>query len=320
VTEDLSDVLHNLSAKFKIAGDGLGEKVPANGIDPSTHEALNSSHATTKKALDHGSKVSDKGHKFTKDAKDLAHESAADINGVDAKTELSAGQVSAAPAVAAPAPAPAPQVAMPAMPQAMPMMPSMPTGMGSGSGGGAGGGRGASMPSFAGASGSSGGGGYGGARANEAAYSRPHGPSVFQNFDAQQMHNAKQIVNAGLNRGDVSRRDIQIALMTTMAETNIRRLANPNVPESLEYENDGEGTDHDSVGPFQQRRSWGDTADLMDPYSSADKFFDALVKIPNRDSMDMGAVAQAVQRSAVPDAYAKHEEQAGQLLDEIFTA
>ena len=306
-----------MSAKFKIAGDGLGEKVPANGIDPSTHDALNSSHATTKKALDHGSKVSDKGHKFTKDAKDQAHESAADINGVEAKTELSSGQVSAAPPVAAAAPAP--QVAMPAMPQAMPMMPSMPTGMGTGGGGGAGSGGGSSVPNFAGASGS-GGGEYGGARAHEAAYSRPHGPSVFQNFDAQQMKNAKQIVNAGLNRGDVSRRDIQIALMTTMAETNIRRLANPNVPESLEYENDGTGKDHDSTGPFQQRQSWGDTADLMDPYSSADKFFDALVKIPNRDSMDMGAVAQAVQRSAVPDAYAKHEEQAGQLLDEIFAA
>jgi hypothetical protein len=207
---------------------------------------------------------------------------------------------------------------MPTVPT-MPSMPSMPAGMGADGGGGAGsgGGRGFSMPSF---SGGSGGGDHGGAQANEAAYTRPHGPSVFQNFDAQQMHNAKQMVNAGLNRGDVSRRDIQIMLMTGMQESSLRRLANPEVPESLEFDNDGVGHDHDSVGPLQQRQSWGSTADLMDPYSSADKFFDALVKIPDRDSMDMGAVAQAVQRSAAPGAYSKHEEQAGQLLDEIFSA
>ncbi|MGB8404038.1 MAG: hypothetical protein WCE30_08245 [Mycobacterium sp.] len=317
VTEDLSDVLHNLSAKFKIAQDGLSDKTPADGIDPSTHEALNKSHATTQKALDHGSKVSDKGHKFTRDAKDQADESAADINGVQAKTELSSGQVAAQPQVVAPAPQQAPMAAMPTMPSmpAMPTMPTMPSGMGAG--GGAGGGRGFSAPNF---SGGSGGGDHGGVQASETAYTRPHGPSVFQNFDAQQMKNAKQIVNAGLNRGDVRRRDIQIALMTSMQETNIRRLANPNVPDSLECDNDGTGTDHDSTGPFQQRQTWGDTADLMDPYTSADKFFDALVKIPDRDSMDMGAVAQAVQRSAAPGAYSKHEEQAGQLLDEIFAA
>lgn len=173
------------------------------------------------------------------------------------------------------------------------------------------------MPSF---SGGSGGGEHGGAQANETAYTRPHGPSVFQDLDAQQLHNAKQIVNAGLNRGDVSRRDIQAALMAAMAESNIRRLANPEVPESLEMDNDGVGHDHDSVGPFQERQSWGDTADLMDPYTSADKWFDKCVGIPNRHNMDLGELAQAVEVSANPGAYAKHEEQAGQLLDEIFSA
>ncbi|MCV7286016.1 hypothetical protein H7J87_11810 [Mycolicibacterium wolinskyi] len=326
-TADLADVLLDLGAAFRRAVDGLTDHVRPDGIDPSTHAALGDSKAKTQEALDDGAKVSDKGRKFTKDVEEQARESAEDINGVDAKTELSSGHVpGGAPAgqLAPPAPSmtPQPQVwGMAAPSQQMPM-PAMGGGMGGGGTGMGGGGGGFSFPSFSSGTGSVGGGGSqsGSGVREAAAHTRVGGPAVFQNLDAQQVQNAKEIVNAGLRRGDVSRDDIQIALMTALTESGIRRLANPAVPESLLIENDGEGYDHDSTGPFQQRQTWGDTADLMDPASSADKFFDKLVTIPNRDQMSMGAVAQAVQVSAFPDAYAKHEKQAGQLLDAIFAS
>lgn len=324
-TTDLSDVLFDLGAAFRRAVDGLNDHIRPDGIDPSTHTALGDSHAKTHETLDRGAKVSDKGRKFTKEVEDKAHESAEAIKGVDdAKTELSSGHVPGSAPAGPPAPAmtPQPQAWGMAAPQQMPM-PAMGAGMGGGGagmGGGGGGGRGFSFPSFGGGA-SSGGGNQSGSGVREAAaYSRVGGPAVFQNLDAQQVQNAKEIVNAGLRRGDVSRDDIQIALMTALTESGIKRLANPAVPESLLIENDGEGYDHDSTGPFQQRQSWGATADLMDPAASADKFFDKLVGISNRDQMDMGAVAQAVQVSAFPDAYSKHEKQAGQLLDAIFNS
>ncbi len=326
-TADLSDVLFDLGAAFRRAVDGLNDHIRPEGIDPSTHTALGDSHAKTHETLDRGAKVSDKGRKFTKDVEDKAHESAEAIKGVDdAKTELSSGHVPGSAPAGPPAPAmtPQPQAWGMAAPQQM-AMPAMGAGMGGGGagmGGGGGGGRGFSFPSFGGGAGSGGGGGSqsGSGVREAAAYSRVGGPAVFQNLDAQQVQNAKEIVNAGLRRGDVSRDDIQIALMTALTESGIKRLANPAVPESLLIENDGEGYDHDSTGPFQQRQSWGATADLMDPAASADKFFDKLVGIPNRDQMDMGAVAQAVQVSAFPDAYSKHQKQAGQLLDAIFNS
>ncbi|SLF51651.1 Uncharacterised protein [Mycobacteroides abscessus subsp. abscessus] len=74
--------------------------------------------------------------------------------------------------------------------------------------------------------------------------------------------------------------------------------------------NDGVGKDHDSVGPFQQRQSWGATADLMNPTTSAGKFYDQLVKVNGWESMSVARAAQSVQRSAFPDAYAKYEDQA----------
>lgn len=319
VTGDLSDVLHEVGSKFRDAVDGLSGDIRPDGIDPSTHAALGYSYAATQEALDHGAKVSDKGRKLTKDVKDKAHESAENIDGVDAKTELSSGHVLDAVPAGQPAPAVAPQQPVwgaAAPQQTMPAV--MPAGMGGGSSGGLGGGRGIPFPNFFGGTRSAGSGqsGYG---ASEAAYTRAHGPSVFQNFDAQQMKNAKEIVNAGLRRG-MNRDDIQTALMTAIAESGIKRLANPAVPESLMIDNDGEGHDHDSTGPFQQRQSWGETADLMNPTTSADKFYDALLKVPNRDQMDLGAVAQAVQQSGRPGAYTKHEQQAGQLLDAIFAS
>lgn len=65
--------------------------------------------------------------------------------------------------------------------------------------------------------------------------------------------------------------------------------------------------DRDSLGLFQQRPSqgWGTPAEIMDPTYSSTKFYEALVKVPNWQTIPLTEAAQAVQESAYPDAYAK---------------
>lgn len=66
------------------------------------------------------------------------------------------------------------------------------------------------------------------------------------------------------------------------------------------------GSDHDSVGIFQQRVSiygGGDVCKPMDPITSAGYFFNALSRVSGWQSMSIGKAAQAVQRSAFPDRY-----------------
>ncbi|MDQ2956633.1 MAG: hypothetical protein M3Y42_06700 [Actinomycetota bacterium] len=116
----------------------------------------------------------------------------------------------------------------------------------------------------------------------------------------QQATNAMAVVVAGRLTG-MSNRDEAIAIMTGYTESSIRRLSNPAVAGSSSYPNDGSGTDHDSVGVFQQRPSWGPTSVLMDAAGSANLFYNRLATVANRDSQTMWADAQAVQVSAYPD-------------------
>lgn len=67
--------------------------------------------------------------------------------------------------------------------------------------------------------------------------------------------------------------------------------------------------DRDSVGLFQQRPSqgWGTVEEIMDPVYSTNAFYDGLVQIADYEQLEITVAAQAVQRSAFPDAYAQHE-------------
>lgn len=123
------------------------------------------------------------------------------------------------------------------------------------------------------------------------------------------------IVQEGLDRG-LSDEDIITALMVSEQESGTRVLANPNDPESMAFDHEGTGTDHDSSGPFQQRNNgaWGTAADRMDPRRSSAMFYDELEKIEGREAMRKTEVAQKVQRSAYPEAYAKHEGKAAEML------
>lgn len=121
-------------------------------------------------------------------------------------------------------------------------------------------------------------------------------------WDAEQRRNAAVIIQVGREMG-MSKRDITIGLMTALQESTLRNL------------NYG---DRDSLGLFQQRPSqgWGSPEQVTDPYYASKKFYEGLKGVAGRDKMSLTAAAQAVQRSAYPDAYAKHEEAARALLSE----
>jgi len=127
-------------------------------------------------------------------------------------------------------------------------------------------------------------------------------------LDAMQVAHARTIVTVGLVLG-VPKRALVIALVAAVQESSLRNLANPVYPESFSLTTEGVGTDHDSLGIFQQRPStgWGRVQDLMVPQIAAERFYRALVAVPGWQTMVISAAAQAVQRSAYPDAYAHHE-------------
>ncbi|MDQ2827328.1 MAG: hypothetical protein M3Y04_10290 [Actinomycetota bacterium] len=77
--------------------------------------------------------------------------------------------------------------------------------------------------------------------------------------------------------------------------------------------------DLDSVGLFQQRPSqgWGTPPQLMDPNYAATAFYTALRRIPGWEALPVGDAAQAVQRSAAPDAYGPWEREGRVLADAL---
>lgn len=119
----------------------------------------------------------------------------------------------------------------------------------------------------------------------------------------EQKENAVKIYNAGRSMG-ADKRDQIAAIMTAMQES---RLINV------------KGGDRDSVGLFQQRPSmgWGTVAQCTDPTYAAKKFFSVLFNVKNRDKMPLWQVCQAVQRSAYPKEYDKHETAATNMVEDM---
>jgi hypothetical protein len=122
-------------------------------------------------------------------------------------------------------------------------------------------------------------------------------------LDAVQLQHASTISAVGLQRGLPERARI-IALATAYQESSMRNL---------------DHGDRDSVGLFQQRPSqgWGTAAQIMDPVYAAGKFYDALDQVDGWQKMSVTDAAQAVQYSGFPDAYAKWEDEATILADEL---
>jgi hypothetical protein len=116
---------------------------------------------------------------------------------------------------------------------------------------------------------------------------------------AEQVANAATIAAVGRERG-LPERAIVIALATAQQESRLR---------NLDY------GDRDSLGLFQQRPSsgWGTDAEVQDPVYAAGKFYDHLVGVPGWDTGRLTDIAQAVQISAFPEAYAQWEDMAQKL-------
>jgi hypothetical protein len=115
-------------------------------------------------------------------------------------------------------------------------------------------------------------------------------------FDPDQAANAATIAAVGQARG-LPERAVTIALATSMQESKLFNITYG---------------DRDSLGLFQQRPSqgWGTAEQIQDPVYAAGKFFDGLVKVPDYATLPLTVAAQKVQRSAYPDAYARHEAEA----------
>ena len=112
----------------------------------------------------------------------------------------------------------------------------------------------------------------------------------------EQADNAALIVGISVQRG-LPAHAATIAIATALQESKLVNVTHG---------------DRDSLGLFQQRPSqgWGTAAQVVDPVHATNAFYDALIAVPGYQTMAVTAAAQAVQRSAYPEAYAQHEPQA----------
>jgi hypothetical protein len=144
-------------------------------------------------------------------------------------------------------------------------------------------------------------------------------PPPVEKLNQAQTNNAFLMVEVG-KQMQLPKRAYIVAIATSLQETNLLNLANSTVPSSMDIPHEGVGSDHDSVGLFQQRPSmgWGTVAQLMDPLQSAARFYARLKTVSGWEGLSISGAAQAVQRSAYPTAYAKHTTRAEQIVNELM--
>jgi murein DD-endopeptidase MepM/ murein hydrolase activator NlpD len=123
-------------------------------------------------------------------------------------------------------------------------------------------------------------------------------------WSSRQVDNAAIIVATG-QKQRVPPRGWVIAVATAMTESGLSNLGDL-----------GARNDHDSLGLFQQRPSqgWGQPPQLMDPVYASTKFYQALQRVHGWETLPLTVAAQRVQKSAFPDRYAQHEQDAEQVV------
>lgn len=111
-------------------------------------------------------------------------------------------------------------------------------------------------------------------------------------LDLEQAGNASIITAVAVDRG-LPARAVSIALAAAFQESKLY---------NLQY------GDRDSLGLFQQRTSqgWGKPSQILDPWYSSGRFYDALQLVNGYQHMRITVAAQRVQRSGYPEAYAAH--------------
>jgi peptidoglycan hydrolase-like protein with peptidoglycan-binding domain len=125
--------------------------------------------------------------------------------------------------------------------------------------------------------------------------------TTYDSLSDTQKQNARTIIGVGKGHG-VPEYGWVIALATAMQESTLINVSYG---------------DADSLGVFQQRPSqgWGTTAQIMDPVLASRAFYGVATHTSNPGLLDISGwqqmtvtqAAQKVQRSAYPDAYAKWE-------------
>lgn len=139
----------------------------------------------------------------------------------------------------------------------------------------------------------------------------PHGIEGAQSripLDKAQLDNARAIVDAARKTG-VGDRGAVIGVATSLQESKLYNLGHL-----------GAYNDHDSQGLFQQRPSsgWGSPEQITDPEYAATAFFDALRNVGGWQDLPLTTAAQTVQVSAFPYAYAQWEEQAADVVQQLW--
>jgi murein DD-endopeptidase MepM/ murein hydrolase activator NlpD len=123
-------------------------------------------------------------------------------------------------------------------------------------------------------------------------------------LDAEQLDNARVIITVGQGM-QVPPRGWVIAVATALQESGLRNLSHL-----------GADNDHDSLGLFQQRPSqgWGAPEQITDPVHASTVFYERLLQVDNWQQLPLTQAAQQVQRSAFPNAYARHEPRAAEIV------
>ncbi len=135
----------------------------------------------------------------------------------------------------------------------------------------------------------------------------PRGASAGQEsipLSGGQRANAEAIVEATRKAG-LDERAAVVAVATSLQESKLENLGHL-----------GGANDHDSQGLFQQRPSsgWGTVEQITDPGHATAAFLKGLKRVDGWRDMPLTEAAQKVQVSAYPDAYAKWEKQAADLV------
>lgn len=125
-------------------------------------------------------------------------------------------------------------------------------------------------------------------------------------YSDEQLENVATIIDVGRDN-EVPPVGWVVAVATAIQESGLR---------NIDY------GDRDSLGLFQQRPSqgWGDKSEITDPEYAAREFYEHLTDVSGWQDMSLTHAAQAVQRSAFPEAYAQHEPDARYLVSAVAEA
>lgn len=141
------------------------------------------------------------------------------------------------------------------------------------------------------------------------------GGGTISGLDSTQSSHAYAIMDETKHES-LPRQACLAAMATALTESSILVYANDAVPSSLNYPHDAVGSDYDSIGIFQQRASiYTNIAADMDPAQSAAQFFTGMKAVSGWETMNVGDLCQAVQRSAYPDRYEANVPQAETICD-----